>query len=59
MRLVRVVRVDGTIAHVNPQLVRAVVYSDKEISLIQFDSDHVLMIRADVEKVAKDIELVS
>ena len=43
-------------AYINPQLVRAVVASDKEISLVQFDNDHVLMIREQVDKVAQDIE---
>ena len=57
MRFVKVLRADGTMAFVNPQLVRAVVVSDKQISFIQFDSDHVLMIREQVEKVAQDIEM--
>ena len=56
MRFVRVPRADGTMAYINPQLVRAVVASDKEISLVQFDNDHVLMIREQVDKVAQDIE---
>lgn len=56
MRFVRVPRADGTMAYINPQLVRAVVASDKDISLVQFDNDHVLMIREQVDKVAQDIE---
>jgi len=56
MRLVKVPRADGSVAYVNPQLVRAVVASDKHISLIQFDNDHVLMLREQVDKIAQDIE---
>ena len=56
MRFVRVPRADGTMAYINPQLVRPVVASDKDISLVQFDNDHVLMIREQVDKVAQDIE---
>ena len=56
MHFVKVTRADGTVAFINPQLVRAVVASEKQVSYIQFDNDHVLMIREPVEKVAQDIE---
>ena len=56
MRLIKVTRADGTSAFVNPQLVRAVVATEKQMSFIQFDNDHVLMIREKVETVALEIE---
>ena len=56
MRFVKVPRADGTFAYVNPLLVRAIVASDKQISTIQFDHDHELMIREQAEKVAQEIE---
>jgi uncharacterized protein YlzI (FlbEa/FlbD family) len=56
MRLIKVTRADGTSAFVNPQLVRAVVAAEKQMSFIQFDHDHVLMIRETAETVAKEIE---
>jgi len=56
MRLIKVTRADGTSAFVNPQLVRAVVATEKQMSFIQFDNDHVLMIREKVETVAQEIE---
>jgi len=56
MRLIRFPRADGTNVYVNPQLVRAVVASDKDFSLIEFDNAHVLMIRGTVDELAKEIE---
>jgi hypothetical protein len=56
MRFVKIPRADGTFAFINPHMVRAVVANDKFISIVQFDNDHVLMIREPVEKVAEQIE---
>jgi len=58
MRLVRLPRADGTVAYVNPRLVRAVVVNDKQTSMIQFDNDHVIMVRETADKVAERIEAV-
>ena len=55
MHLIKFPRADGTNAYVNPVMIRAVVASDKEFSLVQFDNEHVLMIRAPVDKIAEDI----
>ena len=58
MRLVRLPRADGTNAYINPLLVRAVVVNDKQTSMIQFDNDHVIMVRETADKVAERIEAV-
>jgi uncharacterized protein YlzI (FlbEa/FlbD family) len=60
MRLVRLPRADGTIAYINPHLVRAVIVNDdKQTTLVQFDNDHVIMIREQADKVAEKIEAVT
>jgi hypothetical protein len=56
MRLVKLPRADGTAAFINPLLVRAVVVNDKQTSMIQFDNDHVIMVREPAETVAERIE---
>lgn len=56
MRLVRLPRADGTVAYINPHLIRAVIVNDKQTSMIQFDNDHVIMVREQVDKVAEQIE---
>jgi hypothetical protein len=56
MRLVKFTRADGTIAYANPLLIRAVVTTDKNYASIQFDNDHTLMIREQVDKIALEIE---
>lgn len=58
MRLVKLPRADGTNAYINPLLVRAVVVNDKLTSMIQFDNDHVIMVREAADKVAERIEAV-
>lgn len=58
MRLVKLPRADGTNAYINPRLVRAVVVNDKLTSMIQFDNDHVIMVRETADKVAERIEAV-
>jgi len=58
MRLVKLPRADGTNAYINPLLVRAVVVNDKLTSMIQFDNDHVIMVRETADKVAERIEAV-
>ncbi len=55
MRLVKLPRSDGSFAYVNPLLVRAVVVNDRQTSMIQFDADHVIMVREEAEKVAQRI----
>jgi len=55
MHLVKLPRSDGTFAFVNPQLIRAVVVNDRQTSMVQFDADHVIMIREEAEKVAEQI----
>lgn len=55
MRLVKLSRSDGTFAYVNPLLVRAVVVNDRLTSMVQFDADHVIMVREEAEKVAEKI----
>ncbi len=55
MRLVKLSRSDGTFAYVNPLLVRAVVVNDRQTSMVQFDADHVIMVREEAEKVAEKI----
>jgi uncharacterized protein YlzI (FlbEa/FlbD family) len=60
MRLVRLPRADGTFAYINPHLVRAVVVNeDKQTTLVQFDNDHVIMVREHADKVAQEIEAVT
>jgi hypothetical protein len=60
MRLVRLPRADGTVAYINPHLVRAVIVNDdKQTALIQFDNDHVIMVREQAGKVADEIEAVT
>ena len=56
MRLVRLPRADGTVAYINPHLIRAVIVNDKQTSMIQFDNDHVIMVREQADKVADQIE---
>ena len=56
MRLIRILRADGTSAFVNPLLVRAVIANDKRTSMIQFDNDHVIMARDTAEVVAREVE---
>ena len=56
MRLVKLPRADGTVAYINPHLVRAVIVNDKQTSMIQFDNDHVIMVREPVDKVAQQVE---
>jgi hypothetical protein len=58
MHLVRLPRADGTEAFINPLLVRAVVVNDKQTSMIQFDNDHVIMVREPAQKVAERIDAV-
>ena len=53
MHLVKLPRADGTFAFINPRLVRAVVMNDKQTAMIQFDADHVIMVREQAEKVAE------
>ncbi len=53
MHLVKLPRADGTFAFINPHLVRAVVMNDKQTAMIQFDADHVIMVREQAEKVAE------
>lgn len=55
MRLVKLPRSDGSFAYVNPLLVRAVIVNDRQTSMIQFDADHVIMVREEAEKVAQQI----
>ena len=55
MRLVKLPRSDGSFAYINPLLVRAVVVNDRQTSMIQFDADHVIMVREEAEKVAQRI----
>ena len=59
MRLVRLPRADGTVAYINPHLIRAVIVNDKQTSMIQFDNDHVIMVREQADKVADQIEAAS
>jgi uncharacterized protein YlzI (FlbEa/FlbD family) len=59
MRLVRVPRADGTVAYINPHLIRAVIVNDKLTAMIQFDNDHVIMVREQADKVAEQIEAVT
>ena len=60
MRLVRLPRADGTIAYINPDLIRAVIVNDdKQTTLVQFDNDHVIMVREQADKVAEKIEAVT
>jgi hypothetical protein len=58
MRFVPLQRADGTTVYVNATLVRAVAVteSDKSTSLVQFDQDHVILIRELAEKVAQLIQ---
>ena len=53
MHLVKLPRADGTFAFINPHLVRAIVMNDKQTAMIQFDADHVIMVREQAEKVAE------
>ncbi len=59
MRLVRLPRADGTVAYINPHLIRAVIVNDKQTAMIQFDNDHVIMVREQADKVAEQIEAVT
>ena len=59
MRLVRLPRADGTVAYINPHLIRAVIVNDKQTSMIQFDNDHVIMVREQADKVADQIEVAT
>jgi len=55
MRFIALPRADGTTIYVNPVMVRAVVEQDKSISYLQFDQDHVVMLR---EKADKIVEMI-
>jgi uncharacterized protein YlzI (FlbEa/FlbD family) len=59
MRLVKLPRADGTVAYINPHLIRAVIVNDKQTAMIQFDNDHVIMVREQADKVAQEIEAVT
>jgi hypothetical protein len=53
MRLVSFERGDGSRIFINPLQVRTVVVSDKAMSYIQFDTDHVIMVKGSAEQVAE------
>ncbi len=56
MRLISFERGDGSRVYVNPAQVRAVLVSEKTMSYIQFDNDHVLMVKGGAEEVARALE---
>jgi hypothetical protein len=56
MRLISFERGDGSTAYINPLLVRAVVFSTATMTFLQFDSDHVVMVKGSVDEVARTLE---
>ncbi len=56
MRLVAFERGDGSTIYVNPVQIRAVLVSNESMSYIQFDNDHVLMVKGDIRKVVQAID---
>jgi hypothetical protein len=56
MRLIPFERGDGTTAYLNPMQVRAVVFSTATMTFVQFDSDHVIMVKGSVDQVARSLE---
>jgi hypothetical protein len=56
MRLIAFERGDGSTIYINPLQVRAVLVSNETTSYIQFDNDHVLMVKGDIHKVVRAID---
>jgi hypothetical protein len=56
MRFISFERGDGSTACINPLQVRAVVFSTATMTYVQFDSDHVIMVKGSVEQVARSLE---
>jgi len=53
MRLISFERGDGTKVFINPQLVRAVAASDQTRTYIQFDLDHVILVKGTADDVVR------
>ena len=53
MRLVAFERGDGSAVYVNPLQIRAVLMSGDKMSYVQFDNDHVLMVKGSIEEVVR------
>jgi hypothetical protein len=58
MRLISFERGDGSRIFINPLQVRTLVVSDRAMTYIQFDSDHVIMVKGTAEEVADALSKV-